>query len=247
MDISISSTKKLNRMTQLAVSGIVALFVLAYLIHVVGASKTVKNLPMMSTHDQEAARNYYKFGMTYLVQRKDNLAAEKFTQAIEADPSFTDAYFERGKLLMKRALIVGDPQAKSDFDKVIELAPDDPKYAEAYWFRSSFYYQSAQWQPFIDDVAKHMELDHSADSFTKAGSYASIAEAYIKLDNIDLVVSNFQKALALYPNMKTRIREHSLVYLVQRRITVPDGESKRMLDKLIEEVSQKPEAASSNG
>lgn len=78
----------------------------------------------------EGSRRSYSDGISYFNDRKDDDARQAFDRAIELNPTFYQAYFERARLNTR----VGQfDEAIADYGSVIRLKPD---YADAFFNRA---------------------------------------------------------------------------------------------------------------
>lgn len=76
-----------------------------------------------------------------------------FTKAIELDPKYANAYFNRG---IAYSNLKKYPEAIADYTKAIEL---DPKYADAYYNRGGAYKALGKTKEANADFAKTKELE----------------------------------------------------------------------------------------
>jgi tetratricopeptide (TPR) repeat protein len=86
-----------------------------------------KGLEILKTMDEATIKNpdvFYNIGVSFRNRNRPDDALAYFTKAVTLDPTYADGYFQRGLTyfgLQKTA------EAKADFKKVIELAPDGPQ------------------------------------------------------------------------------------------------------------------------
>jgi len=94
-----------------------------------------------------------KEGLIHQIEGEYEDAFLSYNKAIELDPKYTKAYFNRGSVYH----YLGQYQkAIDDYTKVIEL---DPKDTNAYNNRGVVYDDSGEYQKAIDDYTKAIELD----------------------------------------------------------------------------------------
>ena len=104
------------------------------------------------------------------------MAIGEYTKAIELNPDFTFAYFERAYSYNK----LGQNQnAINDYTKAIQL---DPDHAFAYGNRGVAYFSLDQYQLSIDDMTKAIQQEPSALRHNyRAWSYYYLGE-YTKME-----------------------------------------------------------------
>ena len=66
------------------------------------------------------AEEYYVAAVSYADSGDDDFAINLFNKAIELDPTFSDAYNDRGA---SHLALQDFPEAEADFSKAIELVP----------------------------------------------------------------------------------------------------------------------------
>ncbi len=106
---------------------------------------------------------------------KLKIATAEFTEAIDMNPNFTDAYIERGKIYLKKKKY---EEAKKDFEKALELEPDKK---EIYKYLAEVY---------LAEGDKNKALEY----MKKSGKEES-PEYLINLAKIFLNTENYEEAL----------------------------------------------------
>lgn len=143
-------------------------------------------------HIDKLVKRLISKGIRYYHRFNENgyeKAIEKFSKAIELDPSNANVYKYRGDVNM----IIEPDQAIKDFTKAIELKPN---YINAYESRAILYqfsYDNKQ-QEAISDYTTILSYDK--DYFT---SYCHRSQIYSKLKQYNLSISDYTKAIALRP------------------------------------------------
>ena len=153
---------------------------------------------------------------------KDDEALLDCTKAIELDPKFAWAYYNRGKAHEFKKLY---PQAVADYTKAIELSPAfqdayngrgnvhglnrefdkaiadqtkaiglDPKRASEYFSRGYWYLQKGEYDRVISDLNRSIEIDPKI-----ANAYINRGSAYIGKRQYDLAIADHTKAIELDP------------------------------------------------
>nr|WP_242050583.1 tetratricopeptide repeat protein [Oculatella sp. FACHB-28] len=116
-------------------------------------------------------------------------AIEDYNQAIQLDPSYAEAYYDRA--WAKKDL--GDNQgAIADYTKAIELKPD---YVEAYYGRGIARYNLGDNQGAIADYTKAIELNPNY-----ANAYYSRGNVKSSLGDNQGAIADYTKAIELNPN-----------------------------------------------
>jgi|GEM_PF-3913387 len=144
-----------------------------------------------------------------------NKAISDFTKAIELDPSYVDAYYDRAVAYEQFILHYDTPyaadvtdkynKALDDLDKVLEI---EPNYVMVYAEKGNLYYRygstEEEWRKAIIEYNKALESeDLIVQKVAKeglAGVYASRARSYLQVGEIDKAHSDYAKAMELNPN-----------------------------------------------
>jgi len=138
---------------------------------------------------EAAAQVPYDQGKKILYTENLEQAIIYFTQAIQINPYFIDAYDSRGF-----AYILSDKydQAITDFTQVIRL---DPKNANAYYWRGVAYYNKKDYNKAIADYTEAIRLDPN-DSY----AYFQRANAYYDKKDYNKAIADYTEAIRLEPN-----------------------------------------------
>lgn len=118
-------------------------------------------------------------------------AIEEFTKALQVNPEFVEAYYQRGLAYYDLGKI---PQAVFDYDEVLKR---DSYYVEAYYCRALARLALKNLPGALKDVDKTIELN-----CYKAGAYNLRGVVERKLGNIESAIANFKKAAELYLEQK---------------------------------------------
>lgn len=132
------------------------------------------------------AIDYYERGLDDLLVNNWELAIDEFSQAIDLDPLYTDAFYIRGLALAIQGNV---DLAIADWSKVIEI---DPEYVDAYLGRAYAYDDSGDYEKAIADYDKVIELN---PRHTEAYYWRGFANAWI--GETDKAISDLEKSLAL--------------------------------------------------
>jgi tetratricopeptide (TPR) repeat protein len=126
-----------------------------------------------------------------LAESGNNTDAEKaFSKAIELNPQFAMAYYNRGKAYYNNG---NTQQAIKDYDKSIELNPQD---TDAYNNRGIAYHNIGNTQQEVEDFNKAIELNPQ-----DAISYYNRGIAYHKRGNTQQAIKDYSKAIELNPRL----------------------------------------------
>ncbi|WP_069805623.1 serine/threonine-protein kinase [Thermogemmatispora onikobensis] len=167
-------------------------------------------------------------GVAFYFQGRYKEAAEAFSEAISQDPTYADAYVNRGSCYLQ----LQEPEkALTDFDRALELNPQqaiayngrgyarcalgddrraladferalelDPAYLEAYFNRGRAYRRLQEYEKAISDYSRVLQLDPShVDAYNNRGN------AYCCLGNFEQAIADFSQAIRLNP-------EYTLAY-----------------------------------
>ena len=139
----------------------------------------------------DEAGNYFYHG--YISSRQGDLkaAVESYTKAIEFDPQYTEAYYERA--MMHRA--IGDHAAAiADFTKVIEVGSEDLQ--RPYYERGMSQVENGNYDAAIADFTKVIELDnYSAEAYYRRGL------AHYRKKNYNAAIVDYDRALNFVPQL----------------------------------------------
>ena len=129
-----------------------------------------------------------KRGIAYGKLGNDDLALDDYSEAIEFNPEFVDAYINRGWIYRQRGKY---DLAVKDYAKAIELQPDD---ARAYNNRGSVYRAWGKYDLALADYTRAIELQPDwAELFNIRG------ECYAASLKYELALNDFDKAISLKP------------------------------------------------
>jgi tetratricopeptide (TPR) repeat protein len=122
----------------------------------------------------QTAEQYVHLGNVSGKQEKYKDAIHNYTKAIEADPNFADAFYNRGYVYIEMRKY---KLAISDLDKAVEI---NPTYAAAYHVRGIAYFFKKKHPQAIADYSEAIQLDPKNTRF-----YESRLSVYFKLGNSD--------------------------------------------------------------
>ena len=105
----------------------------------------------LESFDAEAEEHFWQ-GIDYIREGNDELAMDEFTKAIEIDPGYYYAYYNRARVYYES----GDPESSIvEYSKAIELNPDN-----VYWTieRGLIYLELGEREKAILDLERSQEL-----------------------------------------------------------------------------------------
>lgn len=148
-----------------------------------------KSLSQQGKKAIEQAKTHNYQGATWAYLGQSSQAISEFTKAIEIDPEFARAYYNRGRFYYGSGQY---SKAISDFNRTIEL---NPEYADAYFRRGGAYYLLGEYDQALSDYSKAIELNPK-----NAMAYVNRVSIYRKLGRYDQAVADLNKAIELNPD-----------------------------------------------
>ncbi|MBF0280563.1 MAG: tetratricopeptide repeat protein [SAR324 cluster bacterium] len=156
-------------LTQKTITGVISVVIFSTMAsltwHQTLAYKNLESLSKESIAKNPAAwLAHYNLGIVYEERGETKLALEKFSQAIDFSPRFTDAYEHRGLAHLK---LKQYQLATNDFSRAIQL---DPKSASFYGNRGLALFQLKQYDEALRDLDTALQLDpNSAEIYNNRG------------------------------------------------------------------------------
>jgi tetratricopeptide (TPR) repeat protein len=149
--------------------------------------------PAPAKEENKEAIEHLRRGIDYFEQGQLGLAIEEYTQAIEVEPEFAEAYRLRGMVYVALGEfdkgIVDLDRALADLDQAVEL---NPQLAEAYFNRGGAYFFKLDYDKAIADFDRAIQID---PSYVEA--YAVRGNAYDNNGEFEKAISSYGEALAL--------------------------------------------------
>jgi len=140
-----------------------------------------------NTYSQKpSAESFYNNGNTQMSNDKLDLALNSFTDAIQLNPQYANAYLNRGIAKYTSGDFAG---AIEDFTTAINLNPES---IDAYYDRGLAYYELGEYNKSIRDFNRALIIDSKF-------SYAYVGLGNVKLDfkNYREAIEDFSKAINL--------------------------------------------------
>jgi tetratricopeptide (TPR) repeat protein len=164
--------------------------------------RTIKTLSEIGDKE-ELSRAKNKLAMLYSYVGQMERAEKELKEAIELNPSFAEAYVNRGNTY---ASLKQFERAIADFDRAIEL---NPSFAEAYVNRGNTYASLKQFERAIADFDRAIELN---PSFAEA--YVNRGNTYASLKQFERAIADFDRAIELNPFLAQAYKNRGNVYSV---------------------------------
>ena len=115
----------------------------------------IKNIDESLKHNDKSDVAYFYKAAAYHNLNNIDLAYENYTKAIEHNKKMTDAYFNRGQLILKD----NPKQALDDFVRAVVL---DPKFIDAYYAIAAIQKNLGYYEDAIKNLDKILELEPMA-------------------------------------------------------------------------------------
>ena len=118
--------------------------------------------------ETDTVREALNQGIYYLDKQRYESAIAEFSKAIEADPGFSDVYYNRGFAYSKVGKL---DQAISDYSKAIQLNPED---SDSYYNRGLAYHSKKDFDKAISDYTESIRItpDIGATYYNRALDYS---------------------------------------------------------------------------
>ncbi len=201
---------------------------------------TVPAMAQEETDSETAVKAKESFNMGLEAQKNGNVteAATYYTAAITSDPTFADAYLNRGSIYFQQEQY---SNAEADFKKATELQPEDPlswsnlgkvyvvinkrdeaisafqaaldadkQFAEANKELGKLYFKNNQYAEAIAALEAYVAVDPQ-DQY----SHYLLGMAYKKQKNTNKAIASFQKALEIDPNDFESLNNLGSIYLTR--------------------------------
>ena len=156
--------------------------------------------PQAGLIDPEDPNAYNHSGIVAAREDRYETALALFTRAVQRDPVFVEAYYNRALVSVAIGLL---GQGVSDLGKVIEIKPEN---TEGYEKRGSLYFAMNQYDEAVADFTKIIELDPAAApaafrrslAYYANGQYGLAWEDVHKIQNLGLSIpTEYLKVLRL--------------------------------------------------
>ncbi len=143
----------------------------------------------------------YNQGNEYRDNQEYSKAIEKYTQALELDPSYADAYYNRA---LTHVDLKQYQEAIADYSRAIEV---DPEYIDAYNNRGIVHAELQDYDQAIADYSKAIELD-----INYVLAYNNRGVIYGNLGQYQEAIADYSKAIELNPNYALAYNNRGISY-----------------------------------
>ncbi len=157
---------------------------------------------------QSTAEDFFRDGISKVEQRDYRGAIAAFSRAIEADPEFTIAYYNRANLYYA---IEEYEAALEDYDRALEL---EPEYVSAYINRGNLRSLLGDIEGSIADYNEALRIANENDSIAVDPQvYYNRALSYADLRDWDSAIDDYTQTIALDDSFIPAYLNRSLAYL----------------------------------
>lgn len=152
-----------------------------------------------------------------VAEKKWNLAADYYGQAIKMRPDDVEPYWERGVIYLNE--LKNFKAAASDFSKVIEMKPD---LILAFYNRGTAYLFQNDWKKAIKDYDAVIgtKPDH-------VESYLNRGIARLNIKKVDEAMEDFNRGIQLAPRFPNLYRARALAYKMKGNVTAAQADELR--------------------
>ena len=193
-------------------------------------------IKQMNDADRDFLANQkYEEGLKLYYERNFNGAIQLYSEALEINPNFAEAYTNRGNAYGKLRQY---KPAIQDFNKSIEINPNfdrayynrglvhdelgqteraiqdyskaielNPNYEWAYCNRGVAYYDLGQFERAIEDYTQAIKINSNDELY-----YNNRGNAYFQLFQYKLAIKDYDKAIELNPKYSTAYRNRGLCH-----------------------------------
>jgi tetratricopeptide (TPR) repeat protein len=151
---------------------------------------------------------YNEWGVTYSEVELYQKAISCFDKAIELNPKYDFAYYNRETVYRKLGKL---DQAISDYNRDIEL---NPKSALAYITRGNTYIKLGEYQKAIDDYSIAIKIDPKY-----VGAYYNRGNTYITLGEYQKAIDDYSIAIKIDPKYVGAYYYRGVAYALQKSPT----------------------------
>lgn len=192
------------------------------------AALITATLPVTPTPTLDPIAQMIVQGLNYYESGDLVKAAEQFSQVLQMNPNFTDAYFHRARLYLDQDKY---DAAIQDLDKLISL---DPKVADAYNVRGVAYLNKGSYDKAMQDLNKAIELDP-----TLVRALINRGTLYGILENYDRAVVDLTAAVQAAPNDPNAYFNRALAYEGRQEYGNAINDYKKSLELTVDKDIQK--------
>ena len=165
-------------------------------------TKAIKVLSDLIKENKYYYDAYLVRGQCYEQIKQYDSALNDYNTAIQMNPDYSEALFQRG--LLFHAIKKDPKKAIADINKVLSLKPN---YYDAFLLRAAIYETLQQYQESISDYSKAIELKEN-----DGNSYFKRAMAYLKISKEDECLKDLNQSISLRNNFATAYFERGKIF-----------------------------------
>ena len=132
----------------------------------------------------------FQQGNAFMMITQPDMAIERYSYAIELDPNFGPAYFNRGIAYEEKKEY---DKAIRDFTEAIELSPDSVVRASSYASRGGAYMHKKEYDKAFKDFTEAIKLNPT-------NNYGLRGSAYNRIGEYDKAIGDLSRAIELNPD-----------------------------------------------
>lgn len=162
----------------------------------------VLRVPVVQNGDRSIEQQLYLIKADKYYNKKDfSYALYYYNKYINENKSNPDVYLQRGYCYLKLDKI---KEAKSDFDLVMSMTPQDPKAINAI---ADYYYEIKQYEKSEAEFRKALAIDQQNFYAT-----ARRGDIYAKLNNYSIAIREYTKAMEMTEDKTSILMQRSVAY-----------------------------------
>lgn len=162
----------------------------------------IETLNTLLRFDDTAYEGFFLRGIAKYNLRDLVGAESDFSRAIELNPVYTQAYWNRAMTRSQLGMYEG---ALDDYDEALDLRPD---YVEVYYGRAVTYLVSEQFDKAIEDFNYYLRKEPHA-----ANGYINRAVAYLGMKDTVSALADFGRAIELNPYNPETYSRRALIHM----------------------------------
>ncbi|MBN1572977.1 MAG: tetratricopeptide repeat protein [Deltaproteobacteria bacterium] len=161
-------------------------------------------------------------GARLLEEGNYSAAAEEFKMAVTLDPTFSDGYYNLGKVYSQ---LGNYPEAEANYQKAIELSPDDARY---HYNLAIVYSRTNELEKSEQEYLYALNIDPYYDK-----AYNNLGVLYVKMEKYEEALTQFKKAFDIKPKSNYKVN----IDMVKKKLgsDVETPESPAPMDSDIEQ------------
>lgn len=173
-------------------------------------------LSTVSTLFRDGADGHNRRGLAHYKAGETDKAISEFTKAIEINPRFAKAYYNRGSVY---ALSNDNNKAIADLTMAVKLKPT---LANAFNCRGLAYLKLGEREIAIRDFTRTIRIKPE-----HAGAYASRGAAYAGKHENEMAIADCTKAIEIDPGLAEAYNTRGLAYFSEKQFSKADADMKK--------------------